>query len=124
MSQREKQLRVFGYGLPLILLVLSIRHSNIFLIILAAMMLVITLTNRPLLELLFRYWMKAAGVIGYCVSTVLLCAVFFLLFTPMALIIRLLKKDFLLLSRNMRAESYWIMRPGKKMDIKEYTQQF
>ena len=85
MEQQQKQLLVFGFGLPVVLLVLGAghRHQHGFdataaaLLAVAGFVLLITLFNRPMLQVLFKYWMKAAGLNGVFVTTVMLSAFFF-----------------------------------------------
>lgn len=55
---------------------------------------------------LYRAWMLAALPIGAAVSWLLLAAAFYGLFTPLALLFRLVGRDALRL-RRPRGESYW-----------------
>ena len=130
MNQHKKQIRVFGYGLPLILLILGARHWHqhgldaivgVFLV-LAVIVLGITLFNRPWLKIIFRYWMKAAQAIGGAVTMIILTVLFYLVFGTVGIILRLLRKD--LLGMNLEAPSYWIKRLKTQEDRARYTQQF
>lgn len=62
---------------------------------------------------LHKAWMGLAAVMGYCVSRVLLSALYYLVITPMGLVMRLVGKDLLDLKPDDR-DSYWLQRqpPG------------
>jgi hypothetical protein len=55
---------------------------------------------------LYRVWMKFSHVLGYINTRLLLAAVFFLVITPLALLMRLFGRDVLALRQEKR-ESYW-----------------
>lgn len=53
-------------------------------------------------------WMKMALAMGYVMTRVLLTLTFYLVMTPLGLVMRLLGKDSLQLRRNPEQSSYWI----------------
>ena len=128
-KQQAKQLKVFGYGLPLICLFLAWRQYakhgwndlGIGFIIAAVVVLGMALFVKPWLEVLFKYWMKGAHFIGAVVTTAILAVLFFAVFTPVGLILRIVGKDFLRLRCKGKMDSYWIKREAK---LTNYTQQF
>jgi hypothetical protein len=80
---------------------------------------------RPtLLAGLNRWWMKLGLLLGRIVSPIALGLLFYFVFTPIGLIMRLLGKDPLLLRRDAGATSYWRRRepPGPRPD--SMTHQF
>ena len=129
-QQQQKQLKVFGYGLPLILAALGLRHGfkhgwdplSWVLISLAVLVLVITIFNRPLLVKIFKAWMKIAHFIGTVVTGGILIFLFYAIFTPVAIILRLAGKDYMSRRVDKQASSYWIQRNND--EGKEYTKQF
>ena len=82
-------------------------------IILAA----ITLLRPALLNSLNRAWYQLGLFLGRVVSPIVLGILFFLLITPVALVIRIAGRDALRLRRK-NVDSYWIDRspPGPKAD--------
>lgn len=128
-NQEQKQLMVFGYGLPFICLFFAWRQYakhglNIWaegLIVIGAVVLLMTLFARPWLKILFKYWMMGVMMIGVVVTTVILSAFFFLIITPVSLFLRMKGKDYMAMRRNTGAATYWIKREIKQED---YTQQF
>ena len=71
-----------------------------------------------------RLAMLAAGAIGWFNTRLLLGLVFYLVFTPTALLLRLLGKD--LMNRGVRPElpSYWQDRPEQEYDPSQDEKQF
>jgi membrane protease YdiL (CAAX protease family) len=72
---------------------------------------------------LYIVWMAVALPLGWVMSHMALGIIYFLVFTPIALIFRLIGRDFLHRRFDRRAESYWIKRglPGK---VAHYFRQF
>lgn len=132
-KQRQKQLKVFGYGLPLILVFLGARHGlkhgwdllSFVLIGVALCVLAIALWNKPVLEKIFIYWMKVAKIIGSVVTFVILLVVYYLVFTPVACVLRLSGKDFMCRQWKAGTDSYWMVRKNfDHQNSQDYTKQF
>lgn len=71
----------------------------------------------------YRAWMKAAVVLGYINSRIILSAVFFLIFTPVRVITRLLGRD--PLNRRRKAgSSYWIPRKKTRQSPEQFERLF
>jgi hypothetical protein len=71
----------------------------------------------------YRAWMRAAGVLGYINSRIILSAVFYLIFTPVRIVTRLLGRDPL----NRRAkprDSYWIPRKKTRQSPEQFERLF
>lgn len=63
-----------------------------------------------ILKPLHKAWMSLSIVIGYVMTRVLLCALFFLLLTPLGLLARLANKEFLKKTFREPCESYWLQK--------------
>ena len=72
---------------------------------------------------IFVGWMVLAFPIGWVISHVILALVFYGLFTPLALVFRLIGRDALALRRSAAARSYWQPRP-QVADPRRYFKQF
>lgn len=68
-------------------------------------------------------WLVLAFPIGWMVSHVILAAVFYLVFTPLALAFRVIGRDALQLHRPAEKESYWSSKPQADHP-RRYYQQF
>ena len=75
----------------------------------------------PAVRLVYTGWMIAAFPIGWTVSRLMLAVLFYLVFTPLALVFRLMRRDILQLKRR-QAGSYWTARPAPG-NVKEYFRQ-
>ncbi len=71
----------------------------------------------------FVAWMTLAFPIGWVVSHVLLGLVFFGLFLPVGLVMRLAGRDPLMLRRRSDISSYWLPKPAPA-DVRQYFRQF
>lgn len=72
---------------------------------------------------LYRGWMFAALPIGWTISHILLGLVYFLVFTPIGLIMRALGKDPMNRRFDPQAPTYWIRRPAPA-EPSRYFRQF
>ena len=129
-NQQQKQLKVFGFGLPLILVVLGIRHGlkhswdilSFCLFLTAVVVLGIALGNRPLLVKIFKIWMKVAHTIGIYVTGTILVILYIVIFTPTSWVLKLRGRDFMCRDWIKDVNSYWVTK--KNSDQQSYTQQF
>jgi hypothetical protein len=71
-----------------------------------------------------RVWTAFGLFLGKLVNPLVLSALFFLIFTPMALLMRAFGKDPLRLKFDPSAESYWIPRTGSEIESDSMRQQF
>lgn len=80
----------------------------------AAIFAALALVYPVMLAPLNRFWTKFGFLISRLMSPLVLAMIFFVVVTPIGLLMRLLGKDMLRLKRAPRARSYWIERdpPG------------
>jgi len=85
---------------------------------LSAIILVLALWRPALLHSLNRAWMKFGALLHSVVSPLVLGAIYFLVFTPVAWAMRLSGRDILRRKLDSTAQSYWIKRdpPGPAPD--------
>ncbi|RPI03857.1 MAG: hypothetical protein EHM72_00230 [Calditrichaeota bacterium] len=72
------------------------------------------------LKPIYKVWMFLALTLGWLMSRVLLTVVFFLLFTPIALIFKVISKDPLNRKIEKYSSSYWINRTDFPKDNSSY----
>ena len=90
----------------------------------AALFGVLALVRPALLALPNRLWMKLGLLLGAIVSPIALGILFYLVFTPMGLAMRLFGKDPMRLRFEPQAASYWIRREPPGPPPQSMTQQF
>ena len=87
-------------------------------LIVSAAVLLVTLTVPRLLAMPNRLWLRFGLLLNRIISPVMLAILFYLVVTPIGLLMRAVGKDNLRLRRSAQAESYWIARdpPGPEPD--------
>jgi len=87
-------------------------------IIVAAAIAVVTIAAPKLLALPNRLWLRLGLLLNRIISPVVLAFLFYVVVTPMGLLMRMLGHDNLRLRRYASDASYWIKRdpPGPKPD--------
>lgn len=75
------------------------------------------------LKFVYQIWMGLAFVLGWFVSRIILLILFYGVVTPIALLMKLLRKDLLHQKLDRNAASYWIRRE-EEPDPKKYEKLF
>ena len=86
-------------------------------VIISLIFLVLGLLNSKKLTPLNKLWFKFGIFLGKIISPIIMGIIFFLVVTPIGLIMRLLGKDVLNLKYN-KNKSYWIEKNGPKSKMK------
>ena len=86
-------------------------------VIISLIFLILGLLNSKILAPLNKLWFKFGIFLGKIISPLIMGIIFFLVVTPIGLIMRLLGKDVLNLRYNDN-QSYWIERNGPKSKMK------
>lgn len=119
----------FGYFFSGIFLIVSLyflysgRFSTGYIFVtLAILFILITIIKADLLLPLNKLWMYFGFFLGIIISPIVLGIIFFGLFTPYSLVMRLMGRDELRL-RKTNKKSYWIIR-SKSSPQTNFKQQF
>ena len=94
---------------------------NIYLIIISVVFLVLGLLNSKLLSPLNEIWIKFGEILGKIIAPLIMALVYFLILTPISLLVRVFGKDLLGLKYLKEQNSYWIKR---KKEIGTMDKQF
>jgi len=86
-------------------------------LILSFFFLILGLINSKLLSPLNKLWFKFGIFLGKIISPFVMGVIFFVVVTPIGVIMRILKKDLLKLKFNNK-NSYWIEKSGPKSKMK------
>ena len=90
---------------------------RIWSLLISFIFLALGLINSKILTPLNKLWFKFGLLLGRFISPLIMCIIFFVVVTPIAIIMRLLKKDLLNLKYNKK-ETYWIDKSGPKSKMK------
>ena len=86
-------------------------------LVISLIFLLLGLVNSKILTPLNKIWFKFGIFLGNIISPIIIAIVFFLVVTPVGLIMRVLGKDPLNLKFNAK-KSYWIEKNGPKSKMK------
>ena len=132
MVNEQKNLKVFGYGLAVILGVIAYKvwrgHGWVSLhaVLFAGMfaLILVTAARYQALKPLYVRWMNVAHGIGAVVTGIVLTFLFYAVFGVAGLILRLMRKDLLDREWAPAAASYWIPKEQATLEKEHYTRQF
>ena len=86
-------------------------------IILSLAFLILGLLKSSILSPLNKLWFKFGLLLGSIISPIVMGIVFFIVITPISLIMKILGKDLLNLNKN-KNNTYWIEKTGPKSTMK------
>ena len=90
---------------------------RIWSLILSLVFLILGLLNSKILYPLNKIWFKFGLLLGKLVSPLIMAIIFFLVVTPIGILMRVLNKDLLNLKFN-KSKSYWIEKNEQKSKMK------
>ena len=115
--------RSFGIVFFIVFLLISIypltnnESIRIWFLVFSLIFLVLGIINSNLLSPLNKIWFKFGIFLGKIISPIIMGIIFFLVVTPIGLIMRLIGKDVLNLKYS-DYKSYWIEKTGPKSKMK------
>ena len=92
-------------------------NIRVWSLIISLIFLILGLLNSKILNPLNKLWFKFGMILGRIISPIIMSIIFFLIVTPISLIMKLLKKDLLNLKFN-KTNTYWIEKSGPKSKMK------
>ena len=123
---KKSSSKSFGYLFFGVFLALAVwvyvknQNLNYWLIGTSVVFLVLTLIKSKLLDVLNDLWIKFGELLGKIIAPIVMSIVFFLIVTPIGLVLKIVKKDLLKLKFN-NDKSYWI---EKSKTIESMDKQF
>ena len=115
--------RSFGIVFFIFFLIISLypllngTEIRLWALIVSIVFLILGLVNSIILTPLNKIWFKFGILLGKIISPVVMAIVFFIVVTPISLIMKLLGKDILNIKKNKK-KSYWIEKSGPKSKMK------
>lgn len=112
---RKNSSKSFGYLFFLIFLGLALwafvknQNVNYWFIGISTFFLLLTLTKSKLLNLLNDIWIKFGELLGRIIAPIIMSMIFFLIVTPIGLILKMFHKDLLNLKFN-KNKTYWMKK--------------
>lgn len=125
--------RAFGCTVGSILMVIGVAKAFVaealpplasFIFAVGVVLLLVGIVAPSRLSALNRIWLKVGAVIAKVVNPIVMMLLFFLVVTPMALVMRLAGKRPLRLAPDRAASSYWIYRNAAQGEASSMRRQF
>ena len=91
---------------------------RIWSLIISFIFIILGLLNSKILSPLNKLWFKFGVILGQIISPIIMGIIFFLVVTPIGLIMKVLGKDLLRLKYNKKDNTYWIEKNGPKSKMK------
>ena len=129
-KESKKDLKKFGLTIGIVLLILSTflfykeKKSAIYFGDIGVVFLVLALLAPMILKPLNKIWMSFSIILGWIMTRVILTVLFYLAITPIGLLIKLFRKDFLELKIDKSKSTYWQKREKKKFNPIDFDRQF
>jgi len=119
--------RSFGILFFVVFLILSLwplkngNNLNLYFLITSGIFLILGAINSKLLTPLNKTWIKFGEILGLIIAPIVMSLVYFVILTPVSLIVRIFGKDLLGLKFIKENETYWIKR---KKNLTSMDKQF
>ena len=85
-------------------------NPNIYFLILSLPFIILGLLNSRILTPFNMAWIKLGEILGLIIAPIVMAIVYFIVLTPISLIVRVFGKDILNMKLDKKLESYWINR--------------
>ena len=92
---------------------------NFYFITASVVFLILGLLNSKLLSPLNKSWIKLGEILGIIIAPIVMALVYFVILTPVSIIVRVFGKDLLGLKFSKKKETYWIKRKKNLGSIKK-----
>tara|TARA_B100001057_G_scaffold488445_1_gene572811 strand:- start:2993 stop:3373 length:381 start_codon:yes stop_codon:yes gene_type:complete len=117
--------RSFGFLFFIVFLLIGIwplkngYNINFYLIFISIIFLILGLINSKILTPLNKTWIKFGEFLGSIIAPIVMALVYFIVLTPISLIVRIFGKDLIGLKISKKVNTYWIERKKKRLSMKK-----
>ncbi len=130
-KSERNDLRKFGMTMGMVFMLLGGlfwwrgKDYSVYFLVISILFLFLSFIIPFFLKPIHKIWMSLAVLMSWIVTRIMLCALFYLGITPISLLARLFRKDFLGINFNKKSTtSYWIPKERRKFDRSDYEKQF
>ena len=116
MKSKKVNNRSFGILFFIVFLLIALYpilnegKPNIYFLLLSLPFIILGLLNSKFLTPLNKAWLKLGEILGMIIAPIIMAIVYFVILTPISLLVRILGKDLLSIKFNKKLETYWINR--------------
>ena len=114
--KQNNQNRSFGLLFSIVFLALALwpltkkGEINLYLVSIALIFLILGLLNSKILSPLNKWWIKLGEILGRIIAPIVMGIIYFLILTPISLLVRLFGKDLIGMKFSNDIKSYWVKR--------------
>ncbi len=125
--KQNTQNRSFGLLFFIVFLALALwpltksSDINLYLLTISFIFLVLGILNSKILSPLNKFWIKFGELLGKIVAPIVMAIVYFIILTPVSLLVRIFGKDLVGMKFKKNSKTYWINR---KKDLGTMDKQF
>lgn len=130
-NRDKKQIRTFGFGAAVILTTLALWNfykgsptSPVIFLVIGIILGILALFFPSAIKPVYIVFMKVAHILGWINTRILLAFIFYVILTPIGLIMRIFGKDFLDESIDPARKSYWVTKERKGFNKNDYEREF
>lgn len=129
-NSETKSLRKFGITMSIVFAAITcfilLRHKQgIFITLnLSILFLIFAFVLTNFLKPVYILWMKLAFILSWINTRLILIIMFYLVLTPMSILLRLLGKDLLDRKIDKNKDSYWHKKEARTFNVSDYERQF
>ena len=129
-KEDKTTLRKFGLTIGTVLLLVSIvlhltgKSSSVVFGGAGVLLILFGLILPNILKPINKIWMTLAVILGWFMSRLILFILFYIVITPIGVILRIAGKDFLNLRTDKNSDSYWEKREKRVKEKIDYERQF
>tara|TARA_B100000767_G_C19555037_1_gene446572 strand:- start:63 stop:440 length:378 start_codon:yes stop_codon:yes gene_type:complete len=108
--------RSFGLLFCIVFLVVGLwpltngNTAHVYLILVSLLFLILGLINSKILSPLNKSWVKFGEILGKVIAPIIMFLVYFIVLTPISLIVRIFGKDLIGLKFSKKQDTYWIKK--------------
>lgn len=121
---KVKDLKVFSFIWAFIFLVIGVyplinsENPIVFCLVVSLFFLIVGLVKPTLLTGFYKVWVKFGEFIGGIISKIIILTLFYGMFTPIAIVLKILGKDLLNKKLDKESKSYWLIREKQPESMK------
>ena len=114
--KQNNQNRSFGLLFFIVFIILALwpltkkGEVNLYLISISSIFLVLGLLNSKILSPLNNTWVKLGEILGRIIAPIIMAIVYFIILTPISLLVRSFGKDLIGIKFSNDIKSYWVKR--------------
>ncbi len=126
----KKELRKFGIIVGFLLLLTSAlffklqKPGNAYYLTIGLLLIISAIFYPMILKVFYKIWMTFSNVFGWIMTRVILFLFYFIIFTPIAIILRIFGERFLDLNINKECNTYWNDKLKDRKNTTDLKKQF